>query len=119
MAVIRIEDLVVRTIVGINDWERAKTQDILINIEMEFDATRAIETDNIEDTLNYKNIKQKIVDFASDSKFFLLEKLVGEILAIILEDAKVLAASVRIDKPHALRFSKTVSIEMHSVREKG
>ena len=40
-----IKDLLVRGIIGINDWEREKPQDILINITVFADLRKAGETD--------------------------------------------------------------------------
>ena len=34
---ILIKDLLTRGIVGINDWEREKLQDILVNLEIDYD----------------------------------------------------------------------------------
>lgn len=111
MATIRITDLKLRAIIGINTWERKLKQDIIINIVLEFDSSKAAKSDNIKDTLDYKALKKRILAFVRNSKFFLLEKLVEEVLTLIMRDPKVLKATVRIDKPKALRFAKSVSIE--------
>ena len=51
------------------------------------------------------------------TSFYLIEKLAGFILDIVLENEKVTKATVEIDKPHALRFAESVSIEL--TRERG
>ena len=51
-----IKDLLVRGIIGINDWERDQIQDILINITVFTDTHRAAETDSIEDCVNYRTL---------------------------------------------------------------
>ena len=38
---ILIQDLLIRGLIGIHDWEREKKQDILINVEMEADCSRS------------------------------------------------------------------------------
>jgi len=60
--IIKIENLKLRTVVGIYDWEKEKKQDVIINIEMEFDGAKAIESDSIEDTIDYKTITKQIID---------------------------------------------------------
>jgi len=117
MATIRISDLSLRAIIGTNDWEREKEQDILINVEIDFDASRAAQTDDIKDTVNYKEIKQNIIKLVEQSQFFLVEKLASEILNVVMQDSKVQKARVRIDKPQALRFAKSVSVELKQKRE--
>ena len=112
MAIIRITGLRLRTIIGINDWERTTKQDVVINVTMEFDATRAAKSDDIKDTVDYKTITKKIIKLVEKSRFSLLEALTQAILAIALEDPKVARATVRVDKPQALRFADSVSIEL-------
>lgn len=112
MATIRITDLSLRTIIGINNWEREKKQDVIINIALDFDAQKAIQSDDIKDTVNYKEMKQRIVSFVEQSSFNLVEKLADEVLNIVMTDPKVQSAVIRIDKPAALRFAKSVSIEL-------
>lgn len=113
---IRITDLHLRTIIGIYDWERETLQDILINITLEFDAAKAIQSDNVKDTVDYKAITKKVIAFVEKSQCYLLEKLTEEVLQIVMKDPKVLTATVRIDKPQALRFAKSVSVERHAAR---
>ena len=111
MAIIRITDLKLKAIIGINAWERTTKQDVIINLELDFDASKAAQSDDIQDTVDYKALKKRIIDLVKASQFFLLEKFVEEVLTLILEDPKIRKATVRIDKPKALRFAKSVSIE--------
>ncbi len=108
--IIKIENLKLRTIVGIYEWEKKTKQDVVINIEMEFDGAKAIETDNIEDTVDYKTITKKIIAMVEGSEFNLIERIAGETMKIVMENEKVEKASVRVDKPGALRFTDSVSV---------
>jgi D-erythro-7,8-dihydroneopterin triphosphate epimerase len=108
--IIKIENLKLRTIVGIYEWEKKTKQDIVINIEIEFDGTKAIESDDIEDTVDYKSITKKIITMVEESEFNLIERIAGEAIKIIMENEKVEKASVRVDKPGALRFTDSVSV---------
>lgn len=108
--IIRIKDLRLRAVIGINDWEREHKQDIVINLELEFDGRKAGETDDIADTVNYKAITKQIIKEVEASEFYLLEKLSSSIIKIVMQDDKVKKASVEIDKPHALRFADSVSV---------
>lgn len=116
-AVIKITDLSLRTIIGGNDWERETKQDVIINVMLTYDAAKAIASDAMEDAVDYKRLKRRIIDEVEKSRFHLLEKLTANVLTLIMEDARVLTAKVRIDKPSALRFAKTVSIEMSDRRD--
>ena len=111
MATIRITDLTLEAIIGINSWERTTKQEVIINITLDFDSSKAAKSDNIKDTLDYKDLKKSIMTLVESSKFMLLERLVERVLDLIMKDPKVTHATVRIDKPRALRFAKSVSIE--------
>lgn len=117
MATIRITNLKLRTIIGTNDWERECKQDVVINIKIDFDATKASETDDIKDTIDYKAITKRIIKEVESSSFYLLEKLAKYILDIVLEDPLVQEARVRVDKPLALRFADSVSVELGERRK--
>ncbi len=112
MATIKIKDLKLRTILGVEEWERKVKQDIIINIVIEFDASKAAESDDLNDTVDYKSMKQNIIKLVEDSQFFLVEKLAAEVIGICMSDQLVKKASVEIDKPHALRFANSVSVTL-------
>ena len=111
MATIRITDLTLEAIIGINTWERTTKQEVIINLALEFDSSKAAKSDNIKDTVDYKSLKKSIINLVESSKFMLLERLVESVLDLIMKDPKVIKATVKIDKPRALRFAKSVSIE--------
>lgn len=116
MAIVRITNLKLRTIIGANDWERKIKQDVVINISFEYDASKAIKSDKLEDAVDYKTITKKIIKAVEASDFELIEKMAAMVLNIVLEEKKVKEATVRIDKPQALRFAESVSIELHKKR---
>jgi len=107
---IRIKDLRLRTIIGIEDWEREKKQDVTVNIVLEFDGGQAAHTDEIDNTVNYKKLTKQIIELVEDTRYQLLEKLANEILQTCLNTPRVQHAEVEVDKPHALRFADSVSI---------
>lgn len=111
-----IRDLQIWAIIGTNDWEREEKQELIVNMEFEFDAEKAAFSDDLWDTVDYKSMKKRVIDFVEKSQFQLLEKLTAEVLRMVLDEPLVLAATVRIDKPHALRYAKSVSIEMSDSR---
>lgn len=117
MAKIRVTDLRLRAIIGINDWEREHKQDIVINISIDYDANPSIETDHIDDTIDYKTITKEIINTIEKSEFYLLEKLADTIIKIVMKNPKAKSSSVRVDKPGALRFADSVSVELHQNRD--
>jgi FolB domain-containing protein len=115
-ATIRITDLLLRTIIGANEWERSAPQDVIINIEVVFDASEAVVSDSVKDTIDYKKLKRRIIIEVENSSYKLLESLTNKVLSIVMEEPRAKSAVVRIDKPGALRYTKTVSVEMSDQR---
>lgn len=116
MAIIRIKNILTRTIIGYNPEERVNWQDVIINLEIEVDVAKAVSTDNKDGIYDYKAITKNIIVFVSDSKYNLLEKLTYEVLQLVMKDERVSWAKVEIDKPHALRFSESVSVVLEARR---
>ena len=108
-----VKDLLVRGIIGINPEERIKLQDILINLVLYADTRAAAQTDDIEKAVNYKSITKRIIQHVEDSSDYLVEKLVNDIARIVLTEFEgVERVQVRVEKPGALRFARSVGIEI-------
>jgi D-erythro-7,8-dihydroneopterin triphosphate epimerase len=117
VAKVAVKNISLRIILGIGEAERKNKQDIMINYEFTFDEQKAVETDNIEYSVNYRTVTKNIIQKVENSQYFLLEKLVQTILDIILFDKKVTWARVTVDKPNALRFAESVSITMEATQK--
>jgi FolB domain-containing protein len=114
---IHIKDLFLRCIIGINPEERIKRQDVLINITLYADLMQAGQSDDMDDTVNYKQIKNRIVEMVEQSSFFLVERLAERIAEICLDDSGVQYVNVLVEKPGALRFARSVGVEILRPRE--
>ena len=110
--IIRIKDLKLRTIIGCNGWEREKKQDITVNVTIETDASEAVRSDDLKDSVDYREITKDIIEGVEKTEFFLLERLAGFIIGVVMKNRRVSAATVEVDKPHALRFAESVSVEL-------
>lgn len=113
---IQIKDLLLRAIIGINEEERRNRQDVLINIILYTDTRAAGASDDIGDAVNYRTITKRVIDLVEGSQFCLVEKLAAQIGAICLGDPRVESASVRVEKPGALRFARSVGVEIRRTR---
>lgn len=109
---ILIKDLLLRCIVGINPDERVHKQDVVINLILYADLSQSAQSDDINDTVNYKTIKNDVVAMVEGSQYLLVEKLAGRIAEISLSNPRVEAAWVRVEKPGALRFARSVGVEL-------
>lgn len=93
-----------------NDWERTKLQDVVINVAIDFDGAQVSQSDRIKDTVNYKSITKRIIAEVEQSQFQMLEKLATAVLRVVLEDSKVDFAEVEVVKPNSVRFTDSVSV---------
>ncbi len=109
---IYIEDLQIDTVIGIYDWERQIRQVISLDIEMSADIHVAAATDRVEDTVNYKSVAKRLIDYVRHSRFELIETLIERVAGIILYEYDVAEVRVRLSKPGAVRYSRNVGIEI-------
>jgi D-erythro-7,8-dihydroneopterin triphosphate epimerase len=112
MATIFIKDLLLRTEVGFNPHELGKKQDLLLNISIRYYTQGEEKNDNPQDALNYRDICKEIIGLVEGSQFNLLEKVANDVADLILSMARVEEVAVEVDKPHALRFAKSVSFRL-------
>lgn len=112
-----IRNLLARGIIGVNDWERKRAQNILINITMSTDTRRAGETDNVEDCINYSTMSKRILAHAESVNRLTVEALANDLARICLEENGVQSVTVRVEKPGAVRFAEFVGVEIERSRD--
>ncbi len=111
-----IRDLLARGIIGVNDWEREKPQDILINIILFADLRQAGETDDLNHSVSYRTIAKKVQLHAEASARLTVEALAADLAKICLEDPMVERVRIRVEKPGAVRFTRSVGVEVERSR---
>lgn len=105
-----IQDLEIETVVGIYDWEREIRQKVVLNVEMSADIAKAAKTDHIDDTLDYKAVSKRLIQFVGQAEFFLVETLAERCATIVLEEFGVAWVQLRLDKPGAVTGSRSVGV---------
>lgn len=107
-----IKDLVARGVIGVYDWERIRPQEILINIVLFGDLSKAGATDNIDDSINYKTVAKGAQSLAENCERMTVEALAVDIANFCLETNGVKKVVVRVEKPGAVRFANSVGVEI-------
>ncbi len=110
MDTIFLRDLEVDATIGIFEWEKRIKQKVRIDLEMGADIAKAAATDAIEDTLDYKAIAKRVVQFVEDSRYELIETLIEKIAEILLQEFDIPWVRVTVSKPGAVRGSRDVGI---------
>lgn len=113
---IDIEGLSIRTIIGIFDEERVRKQEVVLFLRMYTDMTAAARSDQIEDAVDYKSITKRVIALVRDSEFFLLERMAEQVAQLVLEHSAVQQVRVRVEKPGALRYARTVAVTIERCR---
>ena len=112
-----ITDLSARCIIGINEDERREPQDVTINLSIYADTKKPGRTDRFEDAVDYRAVKKRVLGLVENSRYFLVEALAEVIADACLATPGIVKVQVRVDKPSALRFARSVGIEITRERE--
>jgi len=107
-----IKDLLIRGVIGISEKERSQPQDILVNVTLFTDIKKGGNSDNIIDCVNYRTVAKAILAYVEKTPRYTVEALATDISTICLENPAVQKVRVRVEKPGAVRFSRSVGVEI-------
>ena len=107
-----ITNLVARGIIGVNDWERDKAQEVVINVVIFADLHAAGVSDDIHDSVNYRTIAKKLLNHVETTQRYTLEALAADLARLCLEEEGVQKVRILLEKPGAVRFSSSVGVEI-------
>jgi dihydroneopterin aldolase len=110
MDIIFLHDLTIETIIGIYDWERKEKQSVVLDLDMAADIRAAAQSDAIEDTLDYKAVAKRIIDFVAESEFQLVETMAERVAGIVLTEFGVRWVRLRVNKKGAVRYAGDVGV---------
>jgi len=114
-----IRDLLVRGIIGVNDEERRERQDILLNVDMWADTRAAAAGDDLTRSVNYRSVAKRLIAHVETAQPLLVEKLAEDVARIVLTEFGVARVRVRVEKPGALRFARSVGVEIERAANGG
>lgn len=110
MDIIYLKDLKIEAVIGVYDWERQVKQQLSLDLEMATDIRRAAASDDIKDTLDYKAVAKRLIDFVGNSEFQLVETLAEKVAEIIQSEFNVPWVQVRLNKKGAVRYATDVGV---------
>lgn len=114
-----IDDLLMRCIIGIFPDERIHKQDVIVSLCLYSDTRAAAKSESIDDTVSYKDIQEEIMAMVEGSSFQLVETMAAAIAELCLSHKGVEAVRLRVDKPSALRFCRSVGVEIFRTSDSG
>lgn len=89
----------------------------MINLAIYADLRKAGQSDRFEDAVDYRAIKKRIVSMVENSRYYLVEAMAEAIAEICLDHPAVTKVQVRVDEPGALRFARSLGVEITRERE--
>jgi dihydroneopterin aldolase len=111
-----LHGLTVECIIGFIDWERRVRQTVVVDLEMPVDCTRAAASDEVADTLDYKKVAKRALEFIGASEFRLVETLAHRLALVILAEFGVEWVRISLNKPGAIRNSRDVGVVIERTR---
>ncbi len=110
MDLVYIRELEVETVIGVYDWEREIRQRINLDLEMGTDIRQAANTEDVDNTLNYKSVSDRLIEFIEQSEFLLIETMAEQIAEIVLHEFSVKWLRLRLGKPGAVPQAADVGV---------
>lgn len=110
MDIIYLHGLKVECVIGVWDWERRIKQTVTIDLDMAADVCRSAQSDDLQDTLNYKAVAKRLSQFVGDSQFRLVETLADKIADMLRTEFSISWCRVRINKGGAVRGARDVGV---------
>ena len=86
---------------GVSPGERQRGQPFVVHVSMELDLAPAAASDDLDDTVDYATVADRVASAAADGPPDLLETVADRVCAAVLSDERVAAVEVTVEKPHA------------------
>jgi len=112
MDIIFLRELRVTTLIGIYEREKIVPQALQLDLDIALPDSRACQTDDIKDALDYADVAQHIQNVLSEGHFSLLESLAEHIAQIILKDFNAPWVKVSVAKLQAIRNCRMVGVSI-------
>lgn len=110
MDIIYLHNLQIETVIGIFEWERRVKQTVSFDLDMAADVRQAAASDSIQDTLDYKKVAKRLIEFVGHSEFHLVETLAERVAQLVLMEFNVRWVRLRLNKQGAIRGARDVGV---------
>ena len=94
---ILIKDLLVRTVIGVEEHERSHLSDVLINLVIFTDFSRAGQSDDIDDCVNYATLTHQVQALVEGAARYTVEALAEDVARFCLDIPGVNGVKVRVE----------------------
>jgi dihydroneopterin aldolase len=110
--IVSIRGLTVSAVIGVYEWERSVSQELLVNVDLPSDVRRAAMSDDIADALDYSAIAATVRSVVKDGEFQLIETAAERIASAVLTEYGLVWVRVEVVKPLPREgYSAAVTVE--------
>jgi len=107
-----IRDLILTCLIGVHKHERKKPQRIRINLDLAVTEQSVISTDRLADVVCYEDVADRIRSIVNNGHVNLVETLAEKIASKCLEDRRIKATRVRIEKLDVFKDAASAGVEI-------
>ncbi len=107
-----IEGLAVETVIGVYDWEREVTQQLLIDLEMAWNNAQPAATDDVTLALDYAAVSDRVRRYLQESCPQLLETAAEGLAACLQTEFNIPWLRLTIRKPGAVPAARAVGVRI-------
>ncbi|KAI7870130.1 Dihydropteroate synthase-like protein [Spinellus fusiger] len=97
-----IKNLVLKSITGVDSWQRLKSQPVVISVWFSTDATAAGNSDIVSNTIHYGHVTKAVTKLTETTSFESISALGHAILRLCCVHFGAVKTTVRIEQPRAL-----------------
>ena len=112
-----IKDFIIEEIIGIHKHEKNKKQKIKFNIVLDISQSTLPDEKDIKSIVDYEKITNKLEKLTKIKKYNFLESLAEDSFQEIFEDKRINSATVKIEKPEAIKNAESVGVEVFKTRK--
>ena len=94
-----IDNLIIMASVGVYDHEKQHKQKIIINLELLLTNESEPQYDNLQETQDYSQFRNCLINIIQSQHFQLLEILADKIYSTLMKNKYVIGAKLKISKP--------------------
>ena len=112
-----IKDFIIEEIIGVHEHEKIRKQKIKFNVVLDVNQSSVPNEKDIKSIVDYEKITNKLENLTKSKKYNFLESLAEDSFKEIFEDRRINSATIKIEKPDAIKNAKSVGVEVFKTRK--
>jgi dihydroneopterin aldolase len=105
-----LHGLTVDTVIGIYAWERETNQTVVLDLELAVDIRAAAASEDIQCTVSYQAVAERLTCFIESSEFLLIETMAEQVAQLVLDEFPIDRIRLKLGKPAAIANARDVGV---------